>query len=951
MDVNNKKTLDELSYRRLRLYSDYRIVNSNHIFGKGALPYIGHSPYRKQLEELLTNSDGGAILVTGFRGVGKSTMVHNAISMLNANGNCRMIPISVVLPSEKTYGQVMVEIIRKLYETLYGSAFWNELMVETQARIRLAYNRTSLNIKHSRNMTTEGEFSMPVPLGWKPNTKVKSSKQRSEEKSFLTFSEQDVEYELTQCIKALNESNGYNRVVIVIDEIDKITSTEEGMSCFDNLLERMKNLISSIDALFVFVAGIDIYKRWEIDSQKINSLYDSLFNHHIYLPCIWDSIEDLFDVIEDRKYVYKPIAPEFRGLVQTEYTTILEDSFRLIGDYILFKGKGLPRRILGIFNDFVVWDGKQPCFMLTDKRIQAILLVSKLLKKFRSFTAVAKIATIYERDIYYTLFFSMLEFLIFQEKMTFTEEQIKKTLLNEQGPLGQFFTNALNSLLVEFEKLAFIKKTETGYEVIDDTILKQDQSLRVLDQDLLLHTKNSEQIQNQEDTLVDERFHDQIKIVNNKELSAFWDNYNAEQVIIDSKYMMMFKVALRYSGLQKYAVVYKVKKKVETERENRKIENLYSIGLYRFKNPCLLDTEDYIKDGMPVTSLRSIAEGYALAHLIEAKLEYLTIYQIIHQVLSFLDYLHNKGFCNVRLKPDNIIVYKDRGIKILDIKHICRLGNRGVHCVTRTYSAPEAYLSECSIATDFYSVGILLTEMITGKSLCKYYTERHIDVKTIVSAESCSQKLKDVLIKATAFDPKERYVHSIELLRALDECPEFRGMKKISIVKMPEGTVIGHDISDNPTIIYATGPFAIAKSQAELMNQPGTSQKLTNRPNDYNTVPLGHAYFDDYDKTILLIDLEPYLVRLSNNERIVLKNDVFRIGTKAAAVDYCLDNNLVSRVHAEFRQVDGAFYVIDLSSINGIYINSGKILPNQGYRIKNGDWIRIANEEFVFYEG
>ena len=50
MTINKKKVLEELSYRRLHLYSDYRIVNSNHIFGQGTLPYIGHRPYRKQLE-------------------------------------------------------------------------------------------------------------------------------------------------------------------------------------------------------------------------------------------------------------------------------------------------------------------------------------------------------------------------------------------------------------------------------------------------------------------------------------------------------------------------------------------------------------------------------------------------------------------------------------------------------------------------------------------------------------------------------------------------------------------------------------------------------------------------------------------------------------------------------------------------------------------------------------
>lgn len=384
---------------------DYRIVNSNYTFGQGSIPYIKHRSYCKQLEALLANSDGGAILVTGFRGVGKSTLAHNAISALNQTGQYRMIPISVVLPAEKTYGQVLVEIIRRLYETLVNGTFWNELENETQQRIRLAYNRTLLNIKRSNNLAIEAELSTQTSLEWLPGVKAKGSGQRAEEKSYLLFSEQDIEYELTQCIEALHKTNHKNRVIIIIDEIDKLTATKDGVSCFDNLLERMKNLISSTNALFVFIAGIEIYKRWESDHQKINSLYDSLFSHHIYLPCIWDSVEELFDVIKDINFVYQPVDQEFRELVRSEHASCLEPPFQLIANYILFKGKGLPQKILRAFNDFVTRDDQQPYFLLIANRIRAVLQVNKLLEKFYRFKATQRISNLFDRDIYYYLFF------------------------------------------------------------------------------------------------------------------------------------------------------------------------------------------------------------------------------------------------------------------------------------------------------------------------------------------------------------------------------------------------------------------------------------------------------------------------------------------------------------------------------------------------------------------
>lgn len=72
----------------------------------------------RQLETLIANSDGRAILVTGFRDVGKSTLVYNAVVSLNKNSLYKIVPISIVLAAEKKYGQVLVEVIRKLYEML-----------------------------------------------------------------------------------------------------------------------------------------------------------------------------------------------------------------------------------------------------------------------------------------------------------------------------------------------------------------------------------------------------------------------------------------------------------------------------------------------------------------------------------------------------------------------------------------------------------------------------------------------------------------------------------------------------------------------------------------------------------------------------------------------------------------------------------------------------------------
>lgn len=950
MNSDNISTLEKLSYRRLRLSPEYRIINSNYIFGqhKGGFPYLKHRSYRQQLESLIDNSDGGAILVTGLRGVGKSTMVHNAVAQINKNGYHRIFAVHVVLPTEKKYDQMLVEIIRKLYELLVrDDIYWNELDYDTQKRIKLAYNRTRLHIKQSANTSLEAEGGLQLPFNRFPSLKLKGGHQQSGEESYLEFAAEDAEYELIQCIDALIFNSKRNRVVVIIDEIDKITASEEGMTYFERCLERMKNLISCANALFIFVAGIDVYKRWEKNSQKINSLYDSLFDNHIYLPCIWDSAEEIFDVIEDREYVYKPVREPFQKLVSENYTTIIEPAFQMLADYILFKGKGLPRKMLRTFNEFVVWDGEVPCFQLSGNRLRAIAQINNLMVKFRTFMEEEKLKTLFERDIYYSLFLSMLEILLSTDKITFSEEEMMETLLDSSEPMRNYFQDILQKLLHTFTELSFIKEDQGKYTITDNTILNRDYSFRVLDQDLIIHEQSDESLLKYEDTTVDERFHNQIKLLGDSRLITFWEDYKAERLLMDTPAMLIFWGKMR-SVVQRYAVIYKQKEKRPAIDEEEIKENLYFYNTYRFSGPYFLDTVDHLDSGRLVTSLRTPVDGYALTHLLHARLKMKVIYQVIVQILSMLSYLHKSGFGNLCLNPDNIMLCENGTIKIIDLGHLVRLGPRKTNtklCTNRIYSAPEIYLSVCDQSSDYYSAGILLAEMITGKQLVRLYNERHIDMETILLNEECSVKLKKVLIKACEFDPSKRYDTADEMLMELGKCPEFRNMRSNAYPQSKIETVSGNDIKSN--ITNTTIP-----PQPNMEDYKMNSIQQEDETGGETTI-IGDAYFDVTQFTHLSEKpreiRQAYLIRRATNERIVLDKPLFVIGKELSKSDYCIsDNSAISRRHAAIIQKAGLFYIIDYGATNGTYVNSEKIPPHKEYNIKHGDQIRLANEEFWF---
>lgn len=95
--------------------------------------------------------------------------------------------------------------------------------------------------------------------------------------------------------------------------------------------------------------------------------------------------------------------------------------------------------------------------------------------------------------------------------------------------------------------------------------------------------------------------------------------------------------------------------------------------------------------------------------------------------------------------------------------------------------------------------------------------------------------------------------------------------------------------------------------------------------------------------------IEPYLIRMKNNERIPLNKPVFRIGKERSYVDYFVgDNTAVSRSHANVITRDGSYFVMDTNSTNHTFVNGQMIPSNQEVPLQHDDKIRLANEDFEF---
>lgn len=94
----------------------------------------------------------------------------------------------------------------------------------------------------------------------------------------------------------------------------------------------------------------------------------------------------------------------------------------------------------------------------------------------------------------------------------------------------------------------------------------------------------------------------------------------------------------------------------------------------------------------------------------------------------------------------------------------------------------------------------------------------------------------------------------------------------------------------------------------------------------------------------------PYLERLGDHsiERIVINKDRFTIGRLGNMVDHVIADGTIGKLHAEIKSRDGDYYLIDLNSKNGTYINGERIASNKEHRINGSCRIKFSNFEYLF---
>lgn len=203
------------------------------------------------------------------------------------------------------------------------------------------------------------------------------------------------------------------------------------------------------------------------------------------------------------------------------------------------------------------------------------------------------------------------------------------------------------------------------------------------------------------------------------------------------------------------------------ELDHPNVVNIYDVGEDMDGNYIVMeyvdgvDLKSYIKDHQPF-SLREYQE-------------------IMLQVLSGMASAHQKGIIHRDLKPQNIMIKPDGTVKIMDFG-IALISTETSITQTNTiigsvhYLSPEqARGSMASPQSDIYSLGIVSFEMLTGQvpfdgesavSIAIQHFQE--DLPPISNyRKDVPQAMQNVIRRATAKDPEDRYQTCEEMAKAL----------------------------------------------------------------------------------------------------------------------------------------------------------------------------------------
>jgi serine/threonine-protein kinase len=778
-----------------------------------ALPSLGDDSLLMELQNRILHSRGGTFLITGFRGVGKSTLVLRALDQMVARSTSSdlVLPVSLSVARSTTTERLLFAVVRRVFETLSDSGVLNKLPSDTRHALLVAYMRTSLSFKETQAEARERSATMGMGVGSDkaaravtklviPNLSISAKRSQSlaTEASFLAYSETDVEHDLMRIVSLVDKVGGtpimqasrlrrfwpwsrpeHSRfhLVIILDEVDKLTVDAEGVAAVESLLAGIKNVLTMSGAHFLLVAGPDLHDRAVRDAARGNGIYESVFGWRMYVPCNWDAPD---------KLVAEMVTEE----VQAD-----EKDLQLLVKYLRFKARGVLRRLLQEFNHFIVWDRESdvPYLRISSEEMGRVQFYAQLEEILRQFFEKGERHRLFpvpiDEDRWRLGSYYVMDWVLRSEGRPFSaSELLREDGENDFDPLLHVSRRNVDALLDHFADhgvVDVIRELKAGATIFGDVPESSAKVYRLAEavQRMLFGFALK---------------HESERPAKNVTLAGTSNIRRASSQIVGRRYVlgdlvgqggmgMVYRAKDITSGTSVAIKMLRVSLISDTQgvaRLRREAEITK-----RLKHPQIVHVIDLIEERDTIALIMELIEGSTLAQLIGEKgpINPHKAAETGYQLADALQYLAEQKVTRIDLKPSNILMHPRRGPIIIDMgiarsEDLDALTASGMVIGSPGFMSPEqAEGRDVDPRADIFVLGIVLYFCLTGKSPFGMGSSAAMLYRTVhqridVTGLQVSQSFREVIARATALQVDERFPDAAEFKKALKSTSEWNSL-------------------------------------------------------------------------------------------------------------------------------------------------------------------------------
>ena len=275
-----------------------------------------------------------------------------------------------------------------------------------------------------------------------------------------------------------------------------------------------------------------------------------------------------------------------------------------------------------------------------------------------------------------------------------------------------------------------------------------------------------------------------------------------------------------------------------------------ALSVSNLSHPNIVEVYDVGEEDGQYYIVMEYIEGKTLKQLLK-KREPLSLPEVIDIMLQLTDGLahaHESYIIHRDIKPQNIMILDNGLVKITDFGIAMALNATQLTQTNSVmgsvhYLPPEqANGKSATVKSDIYSLGILMYELITGSVPFKGDNAVEIALKHMKEKipsirkqnPTIPQSVENIVIKATAKNPRNRYDSVKEMHDDLEICMEKENAKKVTF-EYPE-----NDIDDSEPITKKKEKNKIEKPNVEYTEKKEESieEDILETPKKRNTVIL-----------------------------------------------------------------------------------------------------------------